>query len=424
MRGTAGLLAATALGARAAGEPGREPGPPRIGVVGCGGKGWSGMQWAAEHGVVRAICDIDAGARSKAMLEHPGASTFVDYREMYEAMRGKLDVVVISTPDHHHACASALAMRAGLHTYCEKPLTRTVWEARELAKIARRHKVATQMGNQSTASTPMRKAAAAIRDGAFGAVREIHLWTDRAGGWWRQGIPRPEPKLPPKHVDFDVWLGPSPIREYGDGYHPFAWRGWWDFGTGSLGDMGCHIFNMPFMALGLRDPLAVRATTSGHNRDSFPAWSVVEYEFGARAGHPAFQLFWSDGGKKPAASVLPGEEFGGNGVIVVCERGTVYGPSADNDAFRVIGGREMPDVAVDESPGHMAELFRAAAGGPAAVANFPDYAAPLTETVLLGNLAIWADGPRLEWDARSMRVKGTDEFDPLIRPKARPGWSV
>ncbi len=423
--------AATVVGLAAAklsAEPPDAPAPGdrrlRIGVIGCGGKGWSGMEEAAQHGDILAICDVDAGHRAKGMLQHPDAATFGDYREMLAAMRGKIDAVVISTPDHHHATAAALAMRQGLHTYCEKPLTRTIWEARQLAKIARERRVATQMGNHSTASTPMRKVAALIRSGAFGRAKEIHLWTDRSGGWWQQGIPRPAPATPPRHLDFDLWLGPRPPRPYGEGYHPFAWRGWWDFGTGALGDMGCHIFNMPFMALDLRDPSAIRAETSGHDRDSFPAWAIVHYEFPARNGRAPVELHWYDGGKRPPAELAPGFELGGNGSIVVCERATIFSPDETNTRFMLVGGAPMPEVQVEESPGHMAEWARAAMGGPPARANFPDYAGPLTETVLLGNLAIWADAPRLEWNARRMQVRGTTAFDALIKPGYRKGWGL
>lgn len=431
LKGSAAAMLGLAIGKAEAKDTDPQPTPRqhpsgklRFGIIGCGGKGWSGMEQAFAHGEIAAICDIDAQNRSKAMLEHPRAAAFDDYRDMLEAMKGKLDAVVISTPDHHHAPASALAMKQGLHTYCEKPLTRTIWEARQLARIARDRHLATQMGNQSTASTPMRKAAALIKSGVFGAAKEIHLWTDRSKGWWAQGVERPQPAQTPKLVDFDIWLGPRPERPFAEGYHPFAWRGWWDFGTGSLGDMGCHIFNMPYMALDLRDPIAVQAQTSGHNRDSFPEWAIVHYEFGARRGRPAVELTWYDGGKRPDPSLAPGFEFGGNGSIVVCEKATIYSPDETNTSFMLVGGAPMPDVTVDESPGHMAEFARAVLGGPPARSNFPDYSGPLTETVLLGNLAIWANGPRLEWDAKRMQVKGTHEFDELIKPKFRPGWSV
>jgi predicted dehydrogenase len=396
----------------------------RIGIIGCGGKGWSGMQLAAAHGDIVALCDIDARERGKASLEHPRASTFDDYREMYRAMKGKLDAVVISTPDHHHAIAAALAMKQGIHTYCEKPLTRTIWEARQLANLARKHKVATQMGNQSTASTNMRKVAALIKNGTFGAVKEIHIWTDRAAAYWRQGIDRPAKADPHKTVDFDLWLGPQPARPYGEGYHPFSWRGWWDFGTGALGDMGCHLLNTPHMALDLSSPIAVQAETSGHNRDSFPFWSIVHYEFAARKNQPAFKLHWYDGGKKPPQDLAPQFPYGGNGAVIVCEKDTIYNHNEGNSWFDLVSGDAMPEIEVDVSPGHMEEFIRAAMGGKPAVSNFPNYSGPLTEAVLLGNLAIWANGPRLEWDAKNMKVKGTTEFDSLIRPTYRPGWSL
>lgn len=178
----------------------------RIGIIGAGGKGWSGMEWAAEFGDIVAICDVDANERTKAMIQHPKAASFQDYRDMYDIYSKNMDAVVISTPDHHHFPASYLALQNGLHTYCEKPLTRTIWEARELGKLAKAKGLATQMGNQSTASTPMRKTAALIKSGAFGHVKEIYLWTDRAGGWWAQGMERPSVTRAPRTLDWYLWL--------------------------------------------------------------------------------------------------------------------------------------------------------------------------------------------------------------------------
>lgn len=394
----------------------------RVGIIGAGGKGWSGMELAAEHSDIVALCDIDTNNLTKATLQHPKAATFQDYRQMLDVYGKNLDGVVVSTPDHHHYVASALAIKAGLHVYCEKPLCRTIWEVRHLTDLARTHKRATQMGNQSTASTPMRKVAALLQKGVFGYVKEVHLWTDRAGGWWKQGIERPPVARTPRNLDFYLWLGPRPDRPYGEGYHPFSWRGFWDFGTGALGDMGCHIFNLTHMALDLYDPLTIQAQTSGHNRESYPDWSIVTYEFGQKGSQPPFTLTWYDGGKKPDPSLARDLEYGGNGVILVCDKATVYCPNSDNEEFHLVGGAPIPDIEVDESPGHMAEWIRAAEGGPPARANFPDYAGHLAETVLLGNLAIWADGPKLEWDGPNMKVKGTDEFDSLIVPEFRKTW--
>jgi predicted dehydrogenase len=430
LRGTAAAVAGLALTgteALAEGERRQDHDPNRrlrFGIIGCGGKGESGMADASKFGDILAIADVDAEHRSKGMLLHPRAACFDDYRAMLEAMRGKIDAVVISIP-HHHAIAASMAMRQGLHTYCEKPLCRTIWEARQLGKIAKQKGVATQMGNQSTASTPMRKAAALIRRGDFGKPKEVHVWTDRAKGWWPQGVDRPKPGTPPKNLDFELWLGPRPARPFAEGYHPFSWRGWWDFGTGALGDMGCHIFNLPYMALDLRDPVAVQATTSGHNRDSFPESAVVHYEFPERNGRPALNLTWYDGGNRPPDSLVPGYKIGGDGSIVVCEKATIFSQDESNQNVVLIGmDGKFPDIEVDESPGHMAEFVRAALGGKPARSNFPDYASGLAETVLLGNLAVWANGPRVEWDAAKMEVKGSHEYDSLIHPSFNPGWSV
>jgi predicted dehydrogenase len=428
LRGSAAAIAGLAA-AKVVAEPTEQAPNPhkfRVGLIGCGGQGRGILRGAAgevETEVV-ALCDVDAEARSKTSMDYPRASTFNDYRVMIEEMKGRMDGVMIATPDHHHTPASILAMKAGMHVYTEKPLTRSIWESRELAKVARQTKRMTQMGNHSTASTPMRKIAALIKSGQFGAVKEVHLWTNRP--IWPQGQGKPEVKPTPKPIDFDLWVGPRPETPFGAGYHPFDWRGWWEFGTGALGDMGCHIFNSVHMALDLRDPIAVQAQTSGHNKISFPSWSIVTYEFAAKGKQPPFKLFWYDGGKKPPASLLPDIfKMGGNGVIIVCEKNTIFSPNEGNVDFRLVDGEDLPDIKVVESPGHIREWINASLGkGPEPASNFPNYAGPLTETVLIGNLAVWANGPRLEWDARRMAVKGTNEYDSLIKPVSRPGWSI
>jgi predicted dehydrogenase len=403
-------------------EPGQKL---RVGIIGCGGKGWSGREQAVAAGAeVVAVCDVDLEDRIKAQREHMKAAAFDDYREMIASMRGKMDAVIISTPDHHHAPATVLALHAGMHTYTEKPLCRTIWEARQLAILAKKKKAITQMGNNSTQSTQMRKVAKLLREGTWGKVKEIHLWTDRAKVYWEQGIPRPASKPVPKGLDWDMWVGPRPMRDYADGYHHFSWRGFWDFGTGALGDMGCHIFNMPHMALGLDAPLAVQAKTSGHNKESFPTWAHVTYEYGAKGKMDPFKLHWYDGGQKPPQELAELFTFGGNGVIVVCEKDTIFGADESNTRFSLVSGNPIPDTEVVQSPGHMKEWVNACLSGTQAVSNFPGYSGPLTEAVLLGNLAIWADGPRLEWDSKNMKVKGTNEFDSLIKPEFRPGFSV
>lgn len=396
----------------------------RFAMIGVGGRGGAHLGPAAKYGEIVALCDVDAETRAKAMLDHPEAATFVDYRQMFDTFADQIDAVVVATPDHHHATASALAMRHGKHVYCEKPLTRTIAEARKLAELARTQRVMTQMGNQGTAGSNLRRVAALVKKGTFGKVKEVHCWTNRAGGWWPQGVDRPAPSPTPATLDWNVWLGSRPYRPHADGYHPFAWRGWWDFGAGALGDIGCHCMNLPFMALDLRDPVAVSAKTSGHNRDSFPAWSVITYEFARRGERDAVNLIWYDGGKLPPAEVAPGVDYGENGCLIVCEHATLFSPAEYAGSTSIVGGGELPAVEIVESPGHFEEFVNAIHGGPVPVSNFPGYSSALTETVLLGNLAVWADGPRLEWDAHGMRVTGHPEYDALLRPTYGRGWEL
>jgi predicted dehydrogenase len=406
------------------GKPKRDTNRLQVAAVGVGGKGTSNIEAANRLGDIVALCDVDAETRAKGLVQYPRANTFEDFREMLERMRGEIDVVIVSTPDHIHAPAAAMAMRMGKHVYVEKPLTRTIGEARKLAELAKRHRVQSQMGNQFTSDDSLRRLAAHVKAGTFGKIKEIHCWTNRAGGWWPQGVSRPASKPAPRKIDFDIWLGPSPDRPYADGYHPFAWRGWWDFGSGALGDIGCHSMNLPFMALELNNPIACQAQTSGHNRDSFPSWSIVTIDFAANNVRPEVSLKWYDGGKLPPAELAPNEKYGGNGVLMVFENDTIYAANEYGGNPKRLSGQPIPDIEFEKSPGHMDELFRAVKGGVAPMSNIPGYSGPLTETVLMGNLAVWADGPRVEWDARRLRTKGTNEYDSLIHPKYRPGWTL
>lgn len=395
----------------------------RFAIIGAGGKGWSGTEQAARNGDIVALCDVDLNNLAQAAEVHKNAAKFTDYRKMIENNAKDFDAVIISTPDHHHAFASALAMKAGKHVYCEKPLTRTITQARKIQEIAKAAKVATQMGNQGTSNNTLRQVVALIKAGKFGKVKEVHCWTNRPAGWWPQGVPRPAPAVKPDNIDFDLWLGPSPDRPYSGGYHPFAWRGWWDFGTGSMGDIACHCMNMPFRACDLRNPITVQAQTSGHNRDSYPLWSIIRYEFAATKERGAIPLTWYDGGKLPPQELAPDIKYDSNGCIIVCEGATIYSPGEYGGSAVLVGGAPLPEIEFERSPGHMEEFARAIKGGPAAMSNFVEYAGPLTEMMLVGNLAVWADGPKLKWDARRMQVVGSKEYDPLIRPEYRAGWS-
>lgn len=394
----------------------------RFACIGVGGKGSSDSEDAGKNGDVVAICDIDDETLAGASVKFPIAKKYNDFRKMFDEMAGSIDAVTVSTPDHNHAVAAAMAMRLGKHCFCQKPLTHSLHEARALGLLARQMQVATQMGNQGTAESGLRRAAAIVQAGTIGAPKEVHVWTDRP--IWAQGGERPEEKPIPARVHWEEWLGPAPYRPYGDGYHNFAWRGWWDFGTGALGDMACHTLNMPFRACDLRDPISVVAETSGHNRDSYPKWSIIKYEFAATDKRPAIGLTWYDGGKLPPSELFDGAEVKQSGALIIGEKGKLYSPGDYASEFQLLGGVEEPEVEFVESPGHFEEWVEAIRGGAPAMSNFPDYATPLTETVLLGNLAVWANGTKVDWDSRYLVARNAPELEPIIRPVYRAGYML
>ena len=425
--------------------------------VGIGGKGSSDSADAGRTGRMVAICDVDIGRLNGVGNRFPGAKKFTDFREMLDKMGDKIDAVTVSTPDHTHTAAALMAMRMGKHCFCQKPMTRTIYEARLMAEVAREKQVATQMGNQGTAEPALRKAAAMMRAGRLGAVSEVHAWTNRPSSIWPQGIPRPAPAECPPNLKWDLWLGPSPERPYARGYHPTKWRGWWDFGSGALGDMACHTMNMPFMGLDLRDPVSVQAVTSGHNGDSYPDWSIITYEFPSNDWRPALKMIWYDGGKRPDAGLLDGQElvkaakqlgylkpnkdgeydkrqvakfkrYSGSGCLVIGEKAKVYSWDDYAGVAMTIGDADASGIEFTRSPGHFTEWVNAIKGGPAAVSNFPDYAGSLTETVLLGNLAVWVAaekevaGEKVEWDAKNLKSTNVSGLEPIIKPTYRRGY--
>lgn len=398
--------------------------------IGVGGKGRGDTNDARVRGNLIALCDIDEENLNRAADRSPKAKTYFDYRKMLDEMGKSIDAITISTPDHSHAPAAVRAMRQGIHCFCQSPLSHSVTEARLMAQIAREKKLKTQMGNQGTASIGLREAAALVQSGAIGRVREVHVWTNRPV--WPQGIDRPQDRPPiPKHIHWDLWLGPAKPRPYNPAYIPFKWRAWWDFGNGTLGDTACHTLNMPFMALNLRDPVTIQAKTSGHNNESFPAWSIIDFEFPKRGQHDAVKLTWYDGNQRPPQQLLPGKKLSYSGALLVGDRGTLYSLGDYGTTFGILFGdqdvsaRDLKvDVEVTRSPGHFQEWVNAIKGGPEARSNFPDYSGPLTETVLLGNLAVWADGKKIEWDAKTQTAPNAPEVAHLIRRKYRAGYEV
>ncbi|REJ76718.1 MAG: gfo/Idh/MocA family oxidoreductase [Planctomycetota bacterium] len=412
----------------------------RYACIGVSGKGDSDSSDAANHGDVVAICDIDdRKLRARKVDDRfKNAETFADYREMFEKMGDKIDAVTVSTPDHHHYLATALALSAGKAAFTQKPLTHSVWEARELARLARENDCPTQMGNQGTSNSTLRTSAAILKGGSLGPIQEVHVTTNRPV--WPQGNDRPEGTDAPPFLDWDLWLGPAPERPYADDfYHPFAWRGWWDFGTGALGDMACHTFNMPFMGVGLKDPVSIQAWTSGHNMDSYPQKSKIKFEFPETEDRPAIPVWWYDGGNEPEESLLNGQKFERNskgettGAVIVCEGGVLYSPGDYGQGLKIIDadGNDMPipDVEFEESPGHFTEFHQSIIGErDRATSNFENYAGPLTETILLGNLAVWAaaggEGKKIEWDAQSVTATNAPEVMHVVRREYRDGWSM
>jgi predicted dehydrogenase len=395
----------------------------RFAAIGVGGKGDSDTADAARLGELVAICDADRNTLANAAKKYPNAKTYTDYRYMFKDMSKEIDAVTVSTPDHNHGLPSAMAMVRGMHVFCQKPLTRTIWEARWLTELARKHKVASQMGNQGTAADVLRQAAAWVRAGALGTVKEVHVWTDRAAGWWPQGVGHPLPDEKPASVDWDSWLGPAPVRHFSKAYHPFAWRGFWDFGSGALGDMGCHVLNLPFMALDLIGPTSVLAETSGHTDETYPLRSTVHYTFPAYGSRPALNLIWYDGGRKPPAELAPGNAYPGGGVIVVGDKDTLYVPSEHGSGAKLLKN-PPPNAPFEKSPGHFEELIRAIEGGKPAHSSIPEYSGPLTETVLLGNLAIASPGRKVEWDSKGLKAIGRPDLDAVIKPTFRAGWEL
>jgi predicted dehydrogenase len=367
-------------------------------------------------------------ADQKPSGTYKGVDTYVDFRQMLE-QRNDIDAVLVATPDHVHAVASVAAIKKGKHVYCEKPLTNTVYESRKLGQAAREHKVATQMGNQGQASEGTRLMCEWIWDGAIGLIREVLAWTDRPGGRWPQGIERPkETPAVPKTLNWDMWLGLAPYRPYHPIYVPFRWRGWCDFGTGSLGDMGCHVLDPVFRALKLGHPTSVRAECTAFNRDSYPSASTVYYEFPARSDMPPVKLTWYDGGRLPQRpeELEAGRRMPESGTIFVGDKGKIISDEYSG-APRIIPESKMkaykvPPKTLPRSPGHHNEWVEACKGGKPAGSNF-EFASLLTQVVLLGNVALRA-GKKLSWDGANMKVTNDSEANNYLHRSYREGWTL
>jgi predicted dehydrogenase len=435
LQGAAAVAAFTYVPKRVLGENGQPSAIEKLNIagIGVGGQGSSDIDQFAGENIV-ALCDVDEQHAAHVFNRYPNAKKYTDFRQMLDEMK-EIDAVVVATPDHLHATVSLRAMRMGKHVYCEKPLTHTVEEARLMAATAREAKVATQMGNQGQASEETRRLCEMIWDGAIGPVREVHIWTDRPiqglfNWYWPQGVDRPsDTPAVPATMDWDLWLGPAPVRPYHPAYAPFRWRGWWDFGTGALGDIGCHSMDAIFRALKLGHPANIEATSTLVNDETYPAASMVHYEFPARGDMPPVQLTWYDGGLKPPrpAELEPGREMPSNGAIYIGDKGKMFGS-------RIIPESKMqeyspPPLSLPRSVGHYQEWVEACKGGQPAGSNF-EHAGSLTEMVLLGNIALRRSlkekltKVKLDWDGTNMTFPNMPEADVFLRRENRAGWNL
>ncbi len=436
-----------------------------IACIGVGGKGDSDSSSAYRlGGNIVAICDIDSNTLDKKDKQLKGnaakdsrtydAKLFRDWRKMFDELGKSIDAVTVSTPDHMHGLAAMTALKMGKHVYCQKPLTQTVWEAREVRRLAAEKKVATQMGNQGSAGSGLRRAVEVIQAGVIGAPRELHVWSNRP--IWPQGFERPKGEDPiPSNVDWDLWLGPAQERPFKNGvYHGFKWRGWYDFGTGALGDMACHTVNMPFRALKLGYPSVVELELASRiYPETFPLSSRIRFEFPEREGLPPCKFWWYDGNPRggdgafknplrPPADLVKEiisnrGELPASGCLVIGDKGKLFAGDDYGARFQVIlkdekdytaGDKHEACVAVPQtiprSPGHDEEWFAAMKGGPAAYSNF-DIAAYLTEIILLGCVALRTGvGHRLDWDGPNMIAKNEPAAAQFVKRQNRKGWEI
>ena len=440
---TGGLaLAATIVPRHVLGGPGQTPPSERINVagIGCGGMGGGDIATISKLGAnMVALCDVDEARAGGTFNAHPRARRYKDFREMLDKEAKNIDAVTVGTPDHVHAVASMAAIRAGKHVYCQKPLTHTLHECRVLTEAAQQAGVATSMGNQGHATEGARLTNEWIQAGIIGEIREVHCWSDRAGRLWKQGIGRPTQMPPvPSTLDWNLWLGPIAGRPYHPIYAPVGWRGWWDFGTGAMGDMGCHIIDHPVWALKLGAPATVesRTTLDGSflennqpNFETFPIAAIIYYEFPARGDLPPVKLTWYDGGLMPAApaELPPGQRLPDNGVLYIGSKGKLYHSS--HGGMPQLLPAELHEAAkavlktMERSPGHYEEWVAACKGGKRPVASF-DYSGPMTETALLGVLSLRAPGRRLEWDAKEQKIKNAPELNQYVHTEYRQGWTL
>ena len=403
-----------------------------VACIGVGGRGEAAVDGVKGENLV-AFCDVDDERAAEMYRKYPDVPRYRDYRRLLDEVGNQIDAVTVSTADHMHFPIAYAALQLGKHVFCEKPLTHTIWEARQLAKLAAEKKVATIMGIQGHALEGTRLVKEWIDGGVLGEVQEVHSWTNRP--IWPQGVQPPDHSkyvpVQPGTLEWDAWLGVAAERPYDPAYHPFNWRGYWDFGTGALGDMGCHILDGVFWAMELEAPTRVEAISGGMTAIRAPTASMITYHFPAGPKHRAFKWTWYDGGLLPP---FP-ERWEGNrelpegGTFVIGSKETLFADHIYQSARLIPEARmrerrgELPPKTLPRvEGGHFAEWLRACKGGPAAGADFA-YAARLTETVLLGNVAVRARRP-IEWDHAAMQVTNLPEANAFVTKTYRRGHGL
>jgi predicted dehydrogenase len=418
-----------------------------VAAVGIGGMGKNNVAKCAATENIVALCDVDWTLADPVFKLYPDAKRYRDYRVMLDEMKDGIDALIVATPDHSHAVVAMAAMTRGKHVYVQKPLTHSVAEARLLTETARKYKVQTQMGNQGHSGEGIRLMCEWVWDGAIGDIREAHAWTNRPV--WPSGVEVDRPKETPDvpaGMDWDLWIGPAKPRPYHPTYHPAKWRAWWDFGTGSLGDMGCHIVDPLFWALKLKYPVAVEANISRYwqaffeqaqpKNEMFPRSTIVRFQFPAREKMPPLQLTWWDGGLMPPrpAGFEVGRRLGDDdgGVLLIGEKGTImagcYGQSprlVPETAMQKYKKRPKKTIAriPDGQDGHEQDWVRACKTGQPASSNF-DYSGPLSEMVLMGNLAVRFPDKQLLWNGEKMEITNDADANAYVRRAYREGFTL